>query len=64
MTEMIIRIVLSLIILTVIIIILSKFRRSSKKIDPGDSLSIMKERLEKGEITEEEYEEAKRRRGK
>ncbi len=34
------------------------------KKDNRDSLTIMRERLEKGEITEEEYNEAENRRGK
>ena len=64
MTEMVIRVILSIIVLIVIIIILSKFTRKSKRGDPTDSLAIMKKRLENEEITEEEYEEAKQRRGK
>lgn len=64
MTEMVVRIIVTVLILIVMVIILSKFRRKNKNNDPADSLAIMKERLEKGEITEAEYEEAKKRRGK
>jgi len=64
MTEWIIRIIISVIILIVLIIILSKFRARKSEPDKADSLAIMKKRLEEGEITEEEFEEAKRRRGK
>jgi putative membrane protein len=64
MIEMVIRVILSIILLIVIIVILSKFARRNKENDPADSLTLMKKRFEEGEITEEEYEEAKRRRGK
>lgn len=64
MTEMVIRIVISIVLFIVIVIILMKFRRKGNDHDPVDSLSMMKQRLEKGEITAEEYEEAKNRRGK
>lgn len=63
-TEMIIRLILAAVLLVVIIIILIRFRRRNSETDPRDSLVIMKERYEKGEITKEDYEEAKRRRGK
>ncbi|WP_067726457.1 SHOCT domain-containing protein [Oceanobacillus damuensis] len=62
--ELIVRLVLSLVILIVLIVILSKFRSRKRPADGRDSLTIMKERMEKGEITEEEYIEAKKRRGK
>jgi len=61
---MIVRIVFSVILLVVIIIILSKFRATKSKTNARDSLTVMKERLERGEITEEDYENAKKRQGK
>ncbi|UJL46881.1 SHOCT domain-containing protein [Virgibacillus sp. NKC19-16] len=63
-TESIIRIILSIIVLIVIIVILSRFRVNKGKTPPDDSLEVMEKRLENGEITQEEYDEAKRRRGK
>ncbi|MGJ9459508.1 SHOCT domain-containing protein [Oceanobacillus sp. CF4.6] len=62
--EWIVRIVLSIIILIILIVILSKFRSGKFQPNAKDSLTIMKERLERGELTEEEFKEAKRRRGK
>lgn len=59
-----IRIILSFILLVVIIVILTRFRAGNSRTEARDSLAIMKERLDRGEITEEEYEEAKRKRGK
>ena len=59
-----IRMVLSAIILIVIIVILIKFRAGKTRTNPRDSLSIMKDKLDRGEITEKDYNEAKRRRGK
>lgn len=63
-TEYVIRIILSIIVLIVIIIILSRFRVNKEKTPPADSLEMMEKRLENGEITQEEYDEAKGRRGK
>jgi len=57
-----IRLILTIIIIIVLVYILLKFgvnRKSTK-----GSLDIMKERLEKGEITEEDYNRAKERQGK
>jgi putative membrane protein len=62
--ELNVRLVLSAIILIVIIIILIKFRVGKTKSNAKDSLAIMKEKLDRGDITEKDYEEAKRRRGK
>ncbi|GAB3790851.1 SHOCT domain-containing protein [Virgibacillus kimchii] len=59
-----VRIVLTIIVLIVLIIILIRFTRKKSEISPRDSLVIMKERMERGEISEEEYEEARKRRGK
>lgn len=59
-----IRMVLSAIILIVIIVILIKFRAGKTRTNRRDSLSIMKDKLDRGEITEKDYNEAKRRRGK
>ncbi|MBY7142202.1 SHOCT domain-containing protein [Virgibacillus sp. NKC19-3] len=63
-TEYVIRIILSIIILIVIMIILHRFRVNKGQTPPSDSLEIMEKRLEKGEITQKEYDKAKRRRGK
>jgi len=57
-----VRLILSLIVLIVLAYILIKFRANQNS--RGDSLDILQERLEKGEITQEDYDEAKRRRGK
>jgi len=57
-----VRLILTLIVLIVLAYILIKFR--ANKNSREDSLDILKERLKKGEITQEDYEEAKRRRGK
>ncbi|WP_373894972.1 SHOCT domain-containing protein [Virgibacillus sp. CBA3643] len=62
--EYVIRIILLIVVLIVIIIILSRFTVNKGKKPPADSLQLMEKRLENGEITQEEYEEAKRRRGK
>ncbi|GAQ16565.1 short C-terminal domain protein [Oceanobacillus picturae] len=59
-TEPYVRITLTIIVLVVIFIILSRNKRQKAT----DSLSILQERYEKGELTKEEYEEALKRRGK
>lgn len=58
-----IRLGLSIVVLVMIIIILYRFnaKKSNKR---RSSLEIMKERYEKGEITEEEYEAARKKQGK
>ena len=63
-TEFIVRIVLSAVVLVVLVIILIRFSGRNSQSSARDSLEIMKERYEKGEISKEDYEEAKRRRGK
>ncbi|AVQ97888.1 hypothetical protein OBCHQ24_02070 [Oceanobacillus iheyensis] len=59
-TEPYVRITLTIIVLVVIFIILSRNKRQKAT----DSLSILQDRYEKGELTKEEYEEALKRRGK
>lgn len=59
-TEPYVRITLTIIVLIVIFIILSRNRKTK----PKDSLHILKERYENGELTKEEYEDALKRRGK
>lgn len=62
---MIIRLIVTAVVLVSIIVILIRFRNgNSTETGPSDSLDVMKKRYEKGEITKEDYEEAKRRRGK
>ena len=63
-TEFIIRIVLSAVVLLVLVIILMQSRNGKSQTSARDSLDVMKERLEKGEISDEDYEAAKKRRGK
>ncbi|MBP1968467.1 putative membrane protein [Virgibacillus natechei] len=64
LTESVIRIILSVIILIIMIVILTRFRAGKSQAPPRDSLHVLKKRLEKGEITQEEYDEAKKKRGK
>jgi len=61
--EFIIRAVITVIVLIVLVIILVRFRDGKSNTAAKDSLDIMKERYEKGELSKEDYEEAKRRRG-
>lgn len=58
-TEGIVRIGISIVILLVILIILLKFREKSNP--AKSSLDLLKDRLEKGEITKEEYEAARKK---
>lgn len=62
--EFMFRIALTVIVLLVLVIILVRSLKGKTHKNARDSLDIMKERYEKGEITKEAYEEAKRRRGK
>ena len=62
LTEGYVRIILSVIVLIVLLVILFRFRAT--KNPAKDSLDILKERYEKGEITKKEYEDARKRRGK
>lgn len=55
----IVRLILTVIVLIVIFIIVLRSRKS-RSTSPN-SLDLMKERLERGEITEEEFESARRR---
>jgi len=58
-TEGIVRIGISIVVLLVILIILLKFREKSNP--AKSSLELLKDRLEKGEITKEEYEAARKK---
>lgn len=58
-TEGMVRIGISIVILLVILIILLKFREKSNP--AKSSLDLLKDRLEKGEITKEEYEAARKK---
>ncbi|MFC2947513.1 SHOCT domain-containing protein [Virgibacillus sediminis] len=64
LTEGFLRIILMVIVLTAIIVILVRFRATKSDEESRDSLNVLKEKLDKGEISREEYEDAKRRRGK
>ncbi|MDY0410375.1 SHOCT domain-containing protein [Virgibacillus soli] len=57
-----VRIILSIIVLIVLTIILVRF--NAKKNPKRDSLEILKERFEKGEVSFADYLHAKRSRGK
>lgn len=59
LTEGSIRIGLTVVVLIVMLVILLKFR--AKKNPSGSSLERLQERLEKGEITKEEYEAARKK---
>jgi len=59
LTEGSIRIGITIIVLIVILWILLNFRK--KKNPAKTSLELLKERMEKGEITKEEYEAARRK---
>lgn len=61
-TEGYIRLGLTIILAIVILWILIRFRASKQP--NKSSLDMLKERLERGEISEKEYEEAKRRQKK
>lgn len=60
--ESYIRLVLTIIVIIALAYILFKFRATKNPSE--DSLDIMQERLEKGEMTKEDYEEAKKRQRK
>ncbi|HLR67400.1 SHOCT domain-containing protein [Virgibacillus alimentarius] len=55
-----IRIFLSIIVFVVLVIILIRFRAS--KNPAKDSLDLLREKYERGELTKEEYEEARKMR--
>ncbi len=57
-----IRLILTIIIIIILAFILFRFR--AKKNTTRTSLDVMKERLEKGEITKEDYQRAKEKQGK
>lgn len=62
-TEGIIRIIFFVIIAIALIIILVRFT-VGKKQSQKDSLTILRQRYDNGEITKEAYDEARRKRGK
>ena len=57
-----IRLIITIIVIIVLLYILIRFR--ANKSSTRNSLDIMKARLERGEITEEDYKRAKERQGK
>lgn len=57
-----IRLILTIVVIIILAFILFRFR--AKKNATRSSLDVMKERLEKGEITEEDYRRAKEKQGK
>lgn len=61
-TEEVIRIILSVVVIVVLIIILIRF--TVGKNQQKDSLTILRDKYESGDITKEEYDEALRKRGK
>ncbi|MCG1027413.1 SHOCT domain-containing protein [Virgibacillus halodenitrificans] len=61
-TEPYIRLILGIFLLLIILYIVKRFKGDKQR--RPDSLEIMKGKLAKGEITQEEYEEARKRRGK
>ncbi|WHX25283.1 SHOCT domain-containing protein [Virgibacillus halodenitrificans] len=61
-TEPYIRLILGILLLLIILYIVKRFKGDKQR--RPDSLEIIKEKLAKGEITQEEYEEARKRRGK
>lgn len=60
-TEGYVRIILSIIVLIVLIVIIARFRANRNP--AKDSLDILKERYEKGEVSKEDYEDARKKRG-
>ena len=56
------RFILMIIVIIVLSYILFKYRATNRS--RRDSLDIMKERLDRGEIAQEDYDEAQRRQGK
>lgn len=60
-TTPIVRFILTVIVVIVLAYILIKFR--ANKNPKSDSLDMLKERLNKGEISKQDYEEAKKRQG-
>lgn len=62
-TEGVIRTILFVIIVIALVIILIRFT-VGKKGSQKDSLTILKQKYENGEITKEAYEEALKKRGK
>ncbi|HLR09295.1 MAG TPA: SHOCT domain-containing protein [Bacillota bacterium] len=57
-----IRVVLGLVVAIVLLIILVRFRNG--KGSAKDSLTILREKLQRGEISEEDYKRARKKRGK
>lgn len=63
LTEGVVRTILSVIVVIVLIIILIRFTVKNKQ-PQKDSLNILKEKYENGEITKEAYDDALKNRGK
>lgn len=57
-----VRLFLTIVVVVILIYTFIKFRAYQN--NGGSSIDLMKQRFEKGEITKEAYEEAKRRQGK
>jgi len=60
--EDVIRTILSVVVIIVLIIVLVRFTVGNKQ--QKDSLTILKEKYENGEISEEAYKDALKKRGK
>lgn len=61
-TESMIRLLLTVIVIIGLAIIIFKYRATKNPTE--NSMDILKKRLERGEITEQDYEKAKQRQGK
>jgi putative membrane protein len=62
--EILIRLIVSIVVVVALVVILIKYRDDHDMTVYPDSLEVMRQRYERGEISKEDYEEQKRRRGK